>query len=125
MAEFETSGPSSGKAPFLSNKWYDYFTWLVRYGLPGTGTLYFTLAQLWGLPAGEQVLGTITAVALFLGVTLGVSARQYSNSEERIDGALVVDTSDPEKDIYRLDLTTELEDLPGKDEIILKVQGPR
>ena len=125
MSENEISGQKSTKAPFLSNAWYDHITWLVRYGLPGIGTLYFTLAQIWGLPAGEQVVGTITAVALFLGVVLGVSSRQYRDSDERIDGALVVDTSDPEKDVYRLDLVTELEALPGKDEIILKVQGTR
>lgn len=125
MTDQEISGQNSTKAPFLSNKWYDHFTWLIRYGLPGAGTLYFTLAQIWGLPAGEQVVGTITAIALFLGVVLGASARQYQNSDERLDGALVVDTSDPEKDIYRLDLMTELEDLPGKNEIVLKVQGPR
>lgn len=125
MTDHEVSGQSSEKAPFLTNKWYDYLTWLVRYGLPGTGALYFTLAQIWGLPAGEQVVGTITAVALFLGVILGISAKQYRDSDARIDGALVIDTTDPEKDVYRLDLDTQLEDLPGKNEIVLRVQGTR
>ena len=120
-----TSGQSSARAPFLSNKVYDNLNWVVRFGLPGLGALYFSLAQIWGLPAGEQVLGTITSLALFLGILLGISSRQYQASDERTDGSLIVDTSDPEKDVYRLDLTTQLDDLPGKNEIVLKVEGSR
>ena len=125
MSDTTTSGQNSARAPFLSNKVYDNLTWVVRFGLPGLGTLYFSLAQIWGLPAGEQVLGTITSLALFLGILLGISSRQYQASDERTDGSLIVDTSDPEKDVYRLDLTTQLDDLPGKDEIVLKVEGSR
>ena len=120
-----TSSQSSARAPFLSNKAYDNLNWVVRFGLPGLGALYFSLAQIWGLPAGEQVLGTITSLALFLGILLGISSRQYQASDERTDGSLIVDTSDPEKDVYRLDLTTQLDDLPGKNEIVLKVEGSR
>ena len=120
-----TSDQSSARAPFLSNKAYDSLNWVVRFGLPGLGALYFSLAQIWGLPAGEQVLGTITSLALFLGILLGISSRQYQASDERTDGSLIVDTSNPEKDVYRLDLTTQLDDLPGKNEIVLKVEGSR
>ena len=120
-----TSDQSSARAPFLSNNVYDNLNWVVRFGLPGLGALYFSLAQIWGLPAGEQVLGTITSLALFFGVLLGISSRQYKASDERTDGSLIVDTSNPEKDVYRLDLTTQLDDLPGKDEIVLKVEGSR
>ena len=120
-----TSGQSSARAPFLSNKAYDNLNWVVRFGLPGLGALYFSLAQIWGLPAGEQVLGTITSLALFFGILLGISSRQYQASDERTDGSLIVDTSNPVKDVYRLDLTTQLDDLPGKNEIVLKVEGSR
>ena len=120
-----TSDQSSARAPFLSNKAYDNLNWVVRFGLPGLGALYFSLAQIWGLPAGEQVLGTVTSLALFLGILLGISSRQYQASDERTDGSLIVDTSNPEKDVYRLDLTTQLDDLPGKNEIVLKVEGSR
>ena len=125
MTDPTTSGQNSARAPFLSNKAYDNLTWVVRFGLPGLGTLYFSLAQIWGLPAGEEVLGTITSLALFLGILLGISSRQYQASDERTDGSLIVDTSDPEKDVYRLDLTTQLDDIPGKNEIVLKVEGSR
>lgn len=46
----------------MSNKTYDILKWIAMYLLPAAGTLYFALAGIWGLPYGEQVVGTITAV---------------------------------------------------------------
>lgn len=61
----------------LSNKTYDVLKWIAQYVLPAAGTLYFALAGIWGLPYGEQIVGTITAVDTFLGVLLGVSTAKY------------------------------------------------
>ena len=62
----------------MSNKTYDILKWIAMYLLPALGTLYFALAGIWGLPYGEQVVGTITALDTFLGVVLGVSTAQYN-----------------------------------------------
>ena len=35
---------------FMSNKTYDVLKFLVQMALPAFGTLYFTLASIWGLP---------------------------------------------------------------------------
>ena len=70
----------------LSNRVYDILKWIAMYLLPAAGTLYFALAGIWGLPYGEQIVGTITAVDTFLGVLLGISPAQYKkaeNSEEK------------------------------------------
>lgn len=48
------------------------------YFLPALGTLYFALAGIWGLPYGEQLVGTITAIDTFLGVILGISKSKYN-----------------------------------------------
>lgn len=61
----------------LNNKTYDSLKWAAQYLLPAAGTLYFALAGIWGLPYGEQIVGTITAVDTFLGVILGISAAAY------------------------------------------------
>ena len=61
----------------MSNKVYDALKWVAQYLLPALGTLYFALAQIWGLPYGEQVVGTITAIDAFLGIILGISTQQY------------------------------------------------
>lgn len=71
----------------LSNKIYDILKWIAQLLLPAIGTLYFAIANIWGLPYGEQVVGTITAVDAFLGVLLGISSAQYNallskNSDE-------------------------------------------
>ena len=64
----------------MSNKVYNILKWIAMYLLPGAGTLSFTLAGIWGLPYGEQIVGTITAVDTFLGIILGISTAQYNKS---------------------------------------------
>ena len=66
----------------LNNKTYDVLKWIAMYLLPAAGTLYFTLAGIRGLPYGEQVVGTITAVDTFLGIILGISTAQYNKSNK-------------------------------------------
>lgn len=61
----------------MNNKVYDILKWIAQIVLPAAGTLYFALSQIWGLPYGEQVVGTITAVDAFLGAILGVSSMNY------------------------------------------------
>lgn len=62
----------------MSNKTYDILKWIAQYLLPALATLYFAIAQIWGLPYGEQIVGTITAVDTFLGVLLGISTANYN-----------------------------------------------
>ena len=66
----------------LNDKTYDTLKWIAMYLLPAAGTLYFALAGIWGLPYGEQVVGTITAVDTFLGVILGISTAQYNKANK-------------------------------------------
>ena len=61
----------------MSNKCYDVLKFIAQIVLPAVGTLYFALASIWGLPYGEQIVGTITAVDTFLGAILGLSTSQY------------------------------------------------
>ena len=66
----------------MNDKMYDVLKWIAMYFLPAIGTLYFTLAGIWNLPYGEQVVGTITAADTFLGVLLGISNAQYKKSNK-------------------------------------------
>ena len=67
----------------MSNKTYDTLKWIAMYLLPAVGTLYFALADIWNLPYGEQIVGTITAVDAFLGVILGISSAQYNKGNKQ------------------------------------------
>ena len=45
-------------------------------------SVHFAVAGIWGLPYGEQIVGTITAVDTFLGALLGLSAYKYNKTDE-------------------------------------------
>lgn len=66
----------------FSNKTYDILKWIAQYLLPALGTLYFTLAGIWGFPYGEEIVGSITAVDTFLGILLGISTINYKKGKE-------------------------------------------
>lgn len=61
----------------ISNRTYDILKYIAQIVLPALGTLYFALSTIWGLPYGEQVVGTITAIDAFLGALLGISTAQW------------------------------------------------
>ena len=61
----------------MSNTVYDILVWVAQIVLPALGTLYAALSGIWGFPYGEQIVGTITAVDVFLGALLKISNEQY------------------------------------------------
>ena len=66
----------------MSNSTYDILKKIAQLYLPALGTLYFALAQIWGLPYAEEIVGTVTAIDAFLGVVLGVSTYVYNKGNE-------------------------------------------
>ena len=68
----------------MNNKVYDVLKWIAMYLLPALGTLYFALVGIWGLPYGEQIVGTITAIDTLLGVILGISTVQYNKRVDKL-----------------------------------------
>jgi len=103
----------------MTNKTYDTLKWVAQIVLPAIGTLYFALAGIWDFPYGEQIVGTITAIDAFLGAILGLSSKNYLG-----DGELIVDTSNPEKDIYSIAIEDYPEKLAEKDRVVLNVVHP-
>ena len=61
----------------MNNKVYDILKWVAMIVLPAIGTLYLTLSGIWGLPYGEQIAGSITAIDTFLGAILMISSISY------------------------------------------------
>lgn len=66
----------------ISNEAYDVLKYTAQYLLPALGTLVFALAKIWGLPYGEEIVGTITAIDAFLGALLGISTYTYNKEQE-------------------------------------------
>lgn len=65
----------------MSNKVYDVLKFIALIVLPALGTLYFALSGIWGLPYGEEIVGTITAIDAFLGALLGISSASYKKGK--------------------------------------------
>ena len=117
MADGQHEAPTK---TVLSKSNYDLLKKATQYWLPAAGVLYFTLAGIWGLPKAEEVLGSIAAFEIFIGVVLGISNARYQNSDARFDGAFTVNGDTPG---IRIDETVE--DLVQKNEVVLKVNVDR
>lgn len=66
----------------MTNRTYDIMKEIAQIWLPAIATLYFTLASIWGLPYAEQIVGTISAIDVFLGAVLKISTIQYNKGVE-------------------------------------------
>jgi hypothetical protein len=64
-------------SPWLNNKQYDFIKFLALIVLPLIATVYFGLSQIWGLPKGAEVVGTITLIDTALGALIAKSSLQY------------------------------------------------
>ena len=62
----------------MNDKLYDILKYVAQIALPALGAFYFAISQIWGLPYGEQIVGTIAAVDTLLGVLLGISTYNYN-----------------------------------------------
>lgn len=61
----------------MKNETYDLLKKVALYFLPAVATLWLTLSKIWGLPYGEEIGATITAIDTFLGACLGISSSNY------------------------------------------------
>ena len=62
----------------MNNKVYDILKWVALVALDAVGLFYSTIAGIWGLPCGDQVLETCVALSVLLGTLVGVSSAQYN-----------------------------------------------
>lgn len=64
----------------LSNETYDLLKKVALYILPALATLWIAISEIWGLPYGAEIGGTITAIDTFLGACLGISSANYKEA---------------------------------------------
>ena len=74
----------------LSSKLYDVLKPVALIYLPALATLYFVIAGIWGIPDSNNVVGTLSAIDVFLGGVLGVSSSSYQTPS---DGNITVSTT--------------------------------
>lgn len=67
----------------LSEKWYLILKWLVLIAIPAIGTFIFAISQIWGWPPyAEQIVGTLSALAVLIGSLIGISTVNYYKKDE-------------------------------------------
>jgi hypothetical protein len=64
----------------MSNKVYDVLKWIALIAFPALIALYSTLSGIWGWPYGEQIVGTLAALEIFLGTILQISNAKYKKT---------------------------------------------
>lgn len=98
----------------------------AQYWIPALGTLMFTLGSIWDWSWTANAVGSIMAFDTFLGILLGYQTRGSvpGAMPGKFDGQIVLNTSDPVKDVYTLDLGDTLGDLENRDSVHLKVVKP-
>jgi len=69
----------------MSNKVYDVLKEIALVWLPALGTLYFALAKIWSFPYAAEIVGTISAVDVFLGAVLKISTNQYNKEQAPLE----------------------------------------
>ena len=62
----------------LKNETYDLLKKIAMYWLPALATAIVTIFEIWGIPYGTEISGTIMAIDTLLGVILGISTRNYN-----------------------------------------------
>lgn len=104
----------------ISNKSYDVLSDLVKVGLPALGAFYAALAILWGLPYGEQIVGTLAALAAVLGVFLKIISAKYVTPT---NGVVDIDVANPEHATVRLAMDDDPRQYSDGDTVTLKVSS--
>ena len=66
----------------MSNKVYDILKWVALVALDAVGLFYKTIAVIWGLPLGDEVMATCAALSLLIGALIGISSAQYNKKAE-------------------------------------------
>ena len=104
----------------MTNKTYDTLKFIAQIVLPALATLYFALAGIWGLPYGEQIVGTISAIDAFLGAILRITSTRYYKQGKDTVGTVTIDPIEETADFEFNDLTTE--ELTSMKQVKVKVE---
>ena len=70
----------------LSNKCYDVLKFICTILLPALGTFIFSISKIWGWPPyAENIVGTLSAIAVFIGAIIGISSVEFQKKNQPPD----------------------------------------
>lgn len=62
----------------LNNKTYNILKWVSLIALDAIGVAYQSLADVWNLPYGTEVMKTCSIISVLIGALIGVSTYNYN-----------------------------------------------
>lgn len=98
------------QTPMLSDGAYNFVKKSATIVLPAVSALYIALAQIWGFPHVEEVVGTLTALNTFFGVVIQLSKKSYYASNAPYVGEIQV-KNEGERKVFSLVVDGDPEDL--------------
>lgn len=111
----------------LNDKVYKQLKPIVQIYMPAAATLYYTLGTIWGWENIENVIGTVTAIATFLGVILGISGRNYNKEAVPVkavpDGVLNIVRQQDDTILYDFDAKESMSDLRKRDSVVFRINN--
>lgn len=117
----EPTAPAADNGLILPNNIYNILKPVVQIFMPGLATLYSTLAALYEWDNSAIIVGTIVAVNTFMGLFLGLTSRNYNNSDAKYDGSIDVINTDDGNQVVQLNLPEDPQDLIVGKDVLLKV----
>ena len=93
--------------------------WVSSLLLPFIGSVFFLLSAMLIMPNEKETLGVIVLFNFGMGVTYTIL--ELSGNKKRVAGILAIDTKDPQKDVYRLEVNSPLDTLKGQKQVSFKV----
>lgn len=107
----------------MPSKVYNFVKYLVLIVLPAVSTLWVIVANAWNWDYMTNVSVTLTAVTAFLGSLVGISSKNFNNSDEKYYGVIEVEATEEGSiihgQVFNEDPTGGT--LNDKNEIVMKV----
>lgn len=66
----------------MSDKTFNFIRFLAEVAISAVGTLYYAIADIWGLSYGESVVATCAAVSAFLGIFTEWQRYKYAQKKD-------------------------------------------
>jgi hypothetical protein len=109
--------------PLMSDAAYNRLKFVALILLPALGTLYFGLAQIWGFPKAEEVVGSIAVLDTFLGFLVRYAAQSFNKSDEKYFGEITPEVTEDGRKVFSLELNTQPEAIEKQTEVVFKVNN--
>lgn len=122
MTNAEVKEEAAPKA-MLTDTSYNVLKDFVTMYIPALITLYSGLAVLWEWPNSDKVIASAALVLTFLGVIVKVASSRYAKQDPTYDGSIVLNETDPDKDVFRIELEHDLQSLGDKKDLLIKVNN--